>query len=35
MTIKYFSQKNPRWASNPYTIDGDARETIGYSGGWR
>lgn len=32
MTIKYYSQKDPRWKDKPYTIDGDARETIGYSG---
>ena len=32
MNVKYYSQKDPRWASIPYTIDGDAIETIGYSG---
>lgn len=32
MTIKYYSQRDPRWKDKPYTIDGDARETIGYSG---
>ena len=28
----YYSQKDPRWKNIPYTIDGDAKETIGYSG---
>ena len=32
MNIKYYSQKDPRWKNIPYTIDGDAIETIGYSG---
>lgn len=30
--IKYYSQRDARWKDKPYTIDGDARETIGYSG---
>ena len=28
----YYSQVDPRWKAIPYTIDGDAIETIGYSG---
>lgn len=29
---KYLMQCDPRWSNVPYTIDGDPKETIGYSG---
>ena len=32
LPVVYYSQNDPRWKSIPYTIDGDAKETIGYSG---
>lgn len=32
MTVVYYSQEDPRWRNKPYTIDGDADETIGTSG---
>ncbi|GIO83458.1 hypothetical protein J25TS5_03900 [Paenibacillus faecis] len=32
MKLVYYSQEDPRWKNTPYTIDGDAGETIGASG---
>lgn len=32
MKLIYYSQEDPRWKNTPYTIDGDAGETIGASG---
>jgi hypothetical protein len=32
MKVVYYSQEDPRWRNRPYTIDGDAYETIGTSG---
>lgn len=32
MNVVYYSQEDKRWKNTPYTIDGDAGETIGASG---
>ncbi len=32
MKLVYYSQEDPKWKNTPYTIDGDAGETIGASG---
>jgi hypothetical protein len=30
--VVYYMQTDPKWKNVPYTVDGDAHETIGYSG---
>lgn len=32
MNVVYYSQEDKRWKNTPYTVDGDAGETIGASG---